>query len=310
MRLLFLGGGDWAAASLRALAGAGHELTGVVLARQRAEELEAAATDLGLPTWRVRRAGEELRRLVAELAPDLLVSVDYDLILRRCVLEAAPLGAINAHPGMLPAYRGVGVVTRAIQDGEPQVGVTVHHMDEGIDTGDLILQRAVPVGPDDDNGDVVARIGRVLPGLVVEAVGLLAEGRAPRVPQDHARASYVPPRTPADDRLRWSEPSERIHNLVRALARPNPGAVSSLGGTELRVWKTSLRPAGGAGRGGPGQVVGQDPRGPVVATGDGWLVVEEVQLAGEAAPRRPPRWPVGTRLGRDADRRPASGESM
>lgn len=297
MRLLCLGGGDWAAAGLRALARAGHQIVGVVLARERAEELREAASVLGISSHSVSQAGEELRRHTAALAPDLLVSIDYDQILRGCALAAAPLGAINAHPGMLPRYRGVGVVTRAIQDGELEVGVTIHHMDEGIDSGDIILQRSVPVGPDDDNGDVIARIDVVLPALLVEAVDLLAAGRAPRVPQDHALATYVPSRQPADDQLRWSQPSRKVHNLVRALARPNPGAVTWLDGTRVTIWRTALRPGLRVRSGSPGQVVGHGASGPVVRTGVGCLEVEEAQLAGEAVPAGPPRWPVGARLG-------------
>jgi methionyl-tRNA formyltransferase len=299
MRIIFFGGGDWAASTLRALAGDGHDLAGVVAARERAEDLLAAAWALGVDARQPARAGAELLAHVDALAADLLVSVDYELILGPELLRAAPLGAINAHPGLLPAYRGVGVVTWALQNGEPEVGVTVHHMDEGIDSGDVILQRRLPVAAGDDNGDLVARIDRTLPALVVEAVRLLAAGRAPRVPQDHARATYFAARRPVDDQVRWSAPSVAVHNLVRALARPNPGAATWLDGTPVTIWRTALRPGAPAYRAVPGQVVGNGPDGPIVKTGDTSIVVSETQLAGESTPARPPRWPLGTRLGAD-----------
>src|SRR5689334_2236181 len=129
VRILFFGGGDWAPDTLSRLVDAGHKVA-VVPAGAGADPVCAVADRLGLDRY---PAGSRSPADLAGPPPDLLVSVDFDRILGPEVLALARLGAINAHPGMLPRYRGVGVVTWAVQNGEPEVGVTVHHMDEGID---------------------------------------------------------------------------------------------------------------------------------------------------------------------------------
>jgi LL-diaminopimelate aminotransferase len=293
VRIVFLGGGDWAPATLAALVDAGHDVAAVVPADERSADVRTVAEQRGLPV-QSPGAGPLRPGPLAALDADLLVSVDYDRILKREILTTARLGGINAHPGRLPRYRGVGVVTWAVQNGEPAVGVTVHHMDEGIDSGDILVQSLVPVGPDDLNAEVIERIGEVLPGLVVDAVGRLAAGTAVRIPQDASQATYFPSRRPIDDVIDWTADGRRIHDLVRALAPPNPGARTWCGGEPVIVLRTSLRPDAVAYRGPAGQVVGHDGGLPVVKTGDSTITVVEVEEGGRVGP---PRWRLATSLG-------------
>ncbi len=298
LSIAFFGGGDWAGEGLRRLIADGNHVTSVIPAVTRSEELRRVAAGAGLPVIEHAVISREdfLPRCGGEI-PDLVVSVDYDRILRRSLLEVPRLGAINAHPGMLPRYRGVSVVTWALQNGEPEIGVTVHYLDEHIDAGDIILQRRIPVGPDDSNGEVIQRISGVLPGLLSDAVRLVRVGHAPRIRQDHARATYFAARRESDDWIDWTAPSTAIHNLIRALSAPNPGARTVLDGHPVTIWRASLRPGAPIYPGTPGQVVGRGADGVTVKTGDRTIVVEQAQPDGAPAPACPPSWPVGTRLG-------------
>jgi methionyl-tRNA formyltransferase len=298
LSIAFFGGGDWAGESLRRLIADGHHVTSVIPAGTRSEELRRVAAGAGLPvTEHAVMTREDFLLRCAGGIPDLIVSVDYDRILRRSLLELPRFGGINAHPGMLPRYRGVSVVTWALQNGEPEIGVTVHHLDERIDAGDIILQRPIPVGPDDANGEVIERIARVLPGLLSDAVRLIRLGRAPRTRQDHASATYFAARRESDDWIDWAAPSTAIHNLIRALSPPNAGARTMLDGHPVTIWRASLRPDAPAYPGVPGQVVGRGADGVTVKTGDRTIVIEQAQPDGAPAPVCPPSWAVGTRLG-------------
>ncbi|MBM7789586.1 methionyl-tRNA formyltransferase [Tenggerimyces flavus] len=296
MRIALLAGGDFAAACLHRLVADRHAIICVVPSWQRSSDLVRAAGNLGIP---VRPPHDSrLEDVLRDDTPELLVSVDYDRILPASTLTIPTVAAINAHPGLLPTYRGTGVVMWAIQNGEPRLGLTVHHMDVGIDSGDIIVQRVLAIEPDEDYGHILALIGAELSDLLAEAVRLIEQRADSRSPQDPRLATYFAERHPCDDRIDWSRSSVEIVNQVRALTIPGTGARTWLGDGELIVWAARQRLDAPSYRCTPGLVVGRTSSGPIVKTGDSTIVVERVQHIG-GAPADSPSWRIGTLLGLD-----------
>lgn len=296
LRIAWFGDGPWAAEALRRVHRAGHEVVSVYARRMPSDSsLEAAAQALGLPVCRPARANDEgtITRLRG-LSPDLGISVSYDQILRRSMLEIPPLGILNFHAGKLPLYRGRNVINWALINGEHEIGLTAHYMDEGIDTGDIVLQRTLPVAWTDAYDVVLRRVVEQLPALVDEAVDLVATGRATRTPQS-GWGTYFAARRPGDEWLAWSDTSVNLHNKIRAISRPAPGARTMLECEEVVVWSAYCDPAWPRYLATPGEVVGRLPdAGVLVKTGDSVLLLKEVQ--GQDGQCAVPTWPIGTRL--------------
>ncbi len=300
-RVLLFGDGGWAAETLLRLAADGREIAAVVARAQPTDgSLAAAAARLDVPVLRPARVNCAASvAALAALTPDLILSVAYDQILKPTILRLAPLGSLNVHAGKLPGYRGRNVVNWAILNGETEIGLTVHFMDEGIDTGDVVLQRTLPIGWTDDYSTVLASVVAAVPDIVAEAVAQILSGRAVRQPQDHMLATYYGGRGPGDEWLDWSASSRDLHNKVRGITRPGPGAQTLLDGRRLIVWRAHWDPAWPCYRATPGQVVGRDSHGVMVKTGDSTLQLIEVQRGNETA--AVPDWPIGTRLGTDVN---------
>jgi methionyl-tRNA formyltransferase len=191
-------------------------------------------------------------------------------------------------------------VNWAIMNGEPEIGVTAHWVDLGIDSGDIILQRSLPIARTDDYGSVLARVVAAIPRLAVEVAALLGEGeggaRAPRVPQEHALATYYGGRRDGDEWLDWSATSRALHDKIRAISRPGPGARTTLGDREVVIWRAWWEPWWPRYAAIPGQVVGRRVDGAcAVKTGDSTLLVLEAQP--EGGEPGVPGWRIGTRLG-------------
>lgn len=295
-RIVVLGDGRWAALSLRALCAAGYDLCGVILRHCPSNDaLAGAAAELGVPTFHPQRSDASgLQAWIGALRPDLLVSVAFDQILTEPVRQQARLGAVNFHAGKLPFYRGRNVINWAIINGETEIGITGHWMDDGIDTGDIVLQRTLPIAWTDTYGEVLRRVEDAMPSLVVDTVELVALGRGAGRPQRDLPGTYCGGRGPGDEWFEWSAASEYLHNFIRAISRPGPGARTSLNGEEIIIWTAFFDRAWPRYLGNPGQVVGRSPEGVVVKTGDSTLLVTEVGLRGGKA--GVPAWPIGTRL--------------
>ncbi|MGZ5488958.1 MAG: methionyl-tRNA formyltransferase, partial [Candidatus Aminicenantales bacterium] len=209
---------------------------------------------------------------------------------------AAPLGFVNFHAGKLPNYRGRNVVNWALINGETEIGLTAHFMDEGIDTGDILLQKTLPILWTDTYGDLLARVVEAFPDLVSDAVRMSAEGRVVRRPQAHLPGTYFAGRGEGDEWLDWSDTSLHLYNKIRAISRPAPGARTRIGRSTVVVWRAEYDPAWPKYVATPGQVVGRVPdEGVFVKTGDSTLLVKEVEEAPGVVGR--PSWPIGARLG-------------
>ena len=205
------------------------------------ERVADTAEDLRLPWIAPADANApECVARIAELAPDFVFSFYYRRMLGTSILALPRLGALNMHGSLLPRYRGRAPVNWAVLNGERETGATLHYMIAKPDAGDIVTQQAVPILPDDTAREVADKVTvaaeiclhRVLPALVA--------GTAPRRPNDLARGSYFGGRTPEDGRIDWMRHAREIHNLVRAVAPPYPGARTVIGGVPARILRTRL----------------------------------------------------------------------
>lgn len=217
---------------------------------------------------------DESVELIASLRPDLIVVVAYGKILPKAILELPPLGCVNVHGSLLPKYRGAAPIQWSVINGETVTGVTTMYMDEGLDTGDMILKSETPVGREETSGELFERLSLMGAELLVETIEKIKLGCAPREKQNDAEATYAPMLDKSLSNINWGESAEKIHNLVRGL-NPWPVAVTTLEGKTLKIYKTRLaEPREGVQ---PGQIISVNPF--VVGCGDGTaLEILEVQM--------------------------------
>ncbi len=178
---------------------------------------------------------------LGRLGADVLISAGFRAPLSGATLAVPRLGAFNLHPSLLPRYRGRSPVNWAVLSGERETGLTLHHMVEEVDAGDIVSQRRAPIGPDDTALEVIRRLESRIPELLDETLPLIASGRAPRRPQDSRQASVFGGRTAEDGRIDWRWPARRVHDLVRAITRPFPGAFAVRDGKRVFLWRTACR---------------------------------------------------------------------
>lgn len=283
-----MGTPDFALPALESLVSSPHQVVGVVTQPDRPKgrgkkvqpsPVKKLALSLGLAVYqpeRVKEAGfvDRLR----ELHPDVIVVVAFGQILPPSVLYLPPCGCVNLHASLLPRYRGAAPIQRAIMNGERETGVTTMLMDEGLDTGDILLQRTVPIYEEDTAGTLHDRLARIGAELLVETLDLMAKGTLVPRPQDHRLATYAPPLTLEDEIIDWRKPARDLYNQIRGL-NPWPGARTWWENKVLKVWQAIVSdfplPSGAL----PGEVV-LSGRELVVATGKGCLALREVQLEG------------------------------
>jgi methionyl-tRNA formyltransferase len=299
MRIILFGDGDWATNCLRPLRDAGHEFAAVVLrVRPSGSGLAEAARELGVPTLQPSRVNApDCVAAIAALRPDVNVSIAYDQIFGAAIRQSCDW-FLNVHAGKLPAYRGRNIINWAIINGETEIGVTVHLVDRGIDTGDILLQRLLPIAWTDTYGDVLARVVREVPSLVVNTLDQIASGRAEPRPQESG-GTYFGGRREGDEWLDWSQPSVDVYNKIRGITHPGPGARTMLGDRPVIIWRAAYDPRWPRYRATPGEVVGRAAGvGVIVKTGDSTVLVQDVQIDGRQ--RGVATWPIGVRLGVDA----------
>jgi methionyl-tRNA formyltransferase len=252
------------------------------------EKILDLARSHGAPAHDVAGFGQgQLRAALEGLDLDLLVAVKWRTMIPRGVIEAARGGLVVFHASLLPKYRGFAPVNWPLINGERETGVTMFYAAEEVDAGDIIEQRAREITDEDDAGTLDAWLNETVERMLEENLPRLADGTAPRVPQDHSRATYAIWRSPEDGRIDWGRPTREVFNLVRGLASPYPGAFSVLEGRKLVIWSAEIErePREYAGRN-PGKVERIIPgEGVNVLTGDGTLRIKRVQLEGDE-PRR------------------------
>jgi len=197
------------------------------------------ARDYGLPLITASDANDpQLLSQIGALAPDFLFSFYYRAMLPAALLATARRGALNMHGSLLPHYRGRAPVNWAILRGERESGATLHYMLERADAGDIVDQLAVPILEDDDARDVFAKVTVAAEVILARSLPELIEGSAPRRPQPLLPGSYFGRRRPEDGRIDWSRGAQYIHNLVRAVAPPFPGAFAEVNGERWGIHRT------------------------------------------------------------------------
>ena len=285
MRIVFIGAGEIGVPTLQALLKSAHEVVGVVtqpdkpVGRSQLIEpppIEKALSGTKIPVLQParikdRHAIEEIRAL----GPDAIVVMAYGQILPRGVLEIPKITCLNLHASLLPRWRGAAPVQAAIAAGDRSTGITVMYMDEGLDTGDTLLQRIINILPSDTGGALHDRLAGVAPETLLESLDLLAKGKAPRTPQDNSLATSAPKLKREDGKIDWSEPAEVIERKIRAF-NPWPGAFMKLDGRNLKMFSASVVDLSGK----PGEILRSEKQ-LVVAAGKGALSLGEVQLEGK-----------------------------
>jgi UDP-4-amino-4-deoxy-L-arabinose formyltransferase/UDP-glucuronic acid dehydrogenase (UDP-4-keto-hexauronic acid decarboxylating) len=211
------------------------------------------------------------------LKPDFIFSFYYRKLLSQQWLDVPSRGAFNLHGSLLPDYRGCAPVNWAILRGETQTGVTLHHMIRQADAGDIVDQEAVPIARDDTALTLYAKLEDAARKLLDRTLPDIAEGTAPRIPQEESEATYFGRRRPADGQIDWAQEAETIYNLVRAVTDPYPGAFTFLDGDQLTIWKAeTVRDTDLAS--GTLQVTEEGAR---IGTGNGALRLIEISWRGE-----------------------------
>jgi methionyl-tRNA formyltransferase len=233
-----------------------------------AEGMREAAERIGIPVDVVGRDLETLRRALADHQADVMVVASFPWLLPQEVLDAPRLAALNVHTAKLPAYRGYHPLNWAIVRDEPEIGITVHYLDAGVDSGDILEQAAIPVTDRDDVNTIRERLTPLAGPLLVRALERLAEAgaRVPGIQQRASQATFAPRRGPEDGRIKWTNTSRDVFNLVRALASPYPNAFSLReDGPRVELQSTYL--------GEPGTVLAEVDGHYLVATGDGVVLI-------------------------------------
>lgn len=286
--IVFMGTPDFAVPSLKALAESGDRVKLVVTQPDRPRgrgrtpfppPVKTAAVDLGIPIVQPEKIRDPgFIESVKKQSPDFICVVAFGRILPGDILSIPKGGCINVHASLLPEYRGAGPINRAIIDGRTRTGVTTMLMDEGMDTGDILLARELPIGPEQTAGELSEVLAREGAQLLVETIAGLKRGDITPVPQNDADASTAPMLKKTDGRIDWSHPASRIENLVRGVT-PWPGAYTVLDGETLKIFR--LKEAGGESDAAPGTVILACPDGLFVATGEGVVLIEELQCPGK-----------------------------
>jgi methionyl-tRNA formyltransferase len=282
MRIVFMGTAELACPSLKAVATMPrHQIVAVITQpdRPRGRHLtpappavKAVAIGLGLNVVQPARIRDEAAvEALRALQPDLIIVVAYGQLLPKNVLGLPPHGCVNVHTSLLPRWRGASPIQYAILAGDRETGVTTMYLNERLDAGDIILQRAEPIHPDDTAATLHNRLATLGAGLLVETLELINAGRIPRTPQDEKQVTYANKLAKEDGRVDWTKPAVEIDRQIRAFD-PWPSAYTFWGDTMLKLWKTEVVTTA---TGKPGEIL----PGFVIATGSGGLRLLEVQPA-------------------------------
>lgn len=287
MRAIFMGTPDFSVLTLKALVEAGHDVLAVVTQPDRPRgrgkketppPVKETAQGSKIPVFQPHRVKDpDFIDLLQGLSPEVIVVVAFGRILPPDILLLPKYGCINVHASLLPKYRGAAPIHWAVINGEKETGITTMHMDEGLDTGDMILRKAIPIHGEDTVGVVHDRLAVLGARLLVETLDLIGQGRAPRVPQE-GFSTYAPMLKTGDELIRWDRPTRDINNLIRGM-NPWPGARTTLSGRVLKIWRAAILEEGGAAVE-LGRVISGGREGIVVGTGDGRLMITELQLQG------------------------------
>ncbi len=264
MKVIFMGSPDFSVYGLEALDRSHHEIVSVVSrvdkAKGRKKVLQPTAVkkralELGYPVFTPENVNdsaflEELKKTDA----DVIVVSAFGRILKKEILELFPFGVINIHGSLLPEYRGASPMNAVLCDGRSETGITIMYMNEGMDEGDILSVGKLDIGENETFDALKERMGKLGGEMIVSALSDLEAGTAPRVPQDHAKATYCQLLTRENERISWDKPGKDIHNQIRSLSA-DPGAFSYLRGDPFKLIETTFEETD-VFRGLPGEIFG------------------------------------------------------
>lgn len=275
MRIALIGQAGFGAEVLKGLLAKGRQVVGVFCPPDRGQKvdpLKEAAQAAGVPVFQPPRMKDpEAYDQMVSLNPDLAVLAFVTDIVPGKVLEVPKIGSICYHPSILPKYRGASAINWAVINGERKSGLTIFWVDAGIDTGDILLQKEIEIGPEETTGEVY--FNKLFPlgvEAVIEAVDLIAAGKAPRIPQDHSQATYDPPCDEKVAGLDWHKPGWVVFDFIRG-CDPQPGATTTFRGEKVKLYNARFLEE--AQQASPGEILEVTDKGLKVAVQDGAVLV-------------------------------------
>ena len=284
MKLIFMGTPDFAVPCLEKLIEAGHEIAAVFSQPDKPRgrkmiltppEVKVCALKHGLTVYQPKSLrNDEAMELIKEIAPDCIVVAAYGKILPKAMLDLPKYGCINVHGSLLPKYRGSAPIQWSVINGEKETGVTIMQMAEGVDTGDMLYQKAIPIGIDDTAESMFEKLSDLGGEMIVEALDLLEEDKLTPIKQDETLATHAPMLNKEIAVIDWNKSALEVHNLVRGLYSW-PIAQTTLHGKKLKIYRTAV----GKGSGEASTVISTSPL--TIACGEGAVVIEELQLEGK-----------------------------
>lgn len=297
MRLVFMGTPDFAVPTLQALVEKGHEVVGVFTQPDhpagrgknlRPSPVKVAAQELGLSIYQPEKVKtEESIQLLKKLAPEAIIVVAYGQILSKEILDIPRYGCINVHASLLPDWRGAAPIHWAIVHGGKRTGVTTMLMDVGLDTGDMLMKAEYPISEESTTGEVHDALAHLGGELLIKTLSALAKGELKATPQV-GETRYASLLKREHEEIHWSRSAQDIHNQIRGL-NPWPGAYTTFRGENLKVWKSKATEALGSRsklvnkQAQMGEVLENTNNGLLVHTGEGVILIIEVQPAGKKA---------------------------
>ena len=291
MKLVFCGTPAFAVPTLKLALRAGYDVPLVVTQPDRpvgreqtltAPPIKTTAMEAGIPVVQPEKVknNPELRAHLEAIRPDAILVVAYGRIIPKWMLELPRLGNLNLHASLLPKYRGAAPIQWAIANGEPATGATTMRLDEGLDTGDILLQREMTIAPDMTSVNMFPLLAEMGADLMMETLRELDAGTIAPRKQDHARATHAPILTRDDGRMDFTQPAMTLYNRWRGF-QPWPGAWTTLGGKKLTVHRLLPTELRGTRRMEPGQVLADQGTLFVACANGSWLELVEVQMEGK-----------------------------
>jgi len=316
MKVIFMGTPDFAASTLEKIIQSGHEVIGVVTQPDKQKgrsqtisfsSVKELALKHGITVYQPIKVKEvDFLRTVQELAPEVIVVAAFGQMLPKALLDIPPYGCINVHGSLLPKYRGAAPIQYSILEGEVETGITIMYMNVGCDTGDIIMQAKIPITPEETGSSLYDKLAVIGADLLIEALKKIEDGTATRETQDDTKATYVKMLDKDMGRIDFTQSAVILERLIRGL-NPWPSAYTFLDGKTLKIWQAVVEkviPSDSTEVSSitPGEVIEVRKDSFVIMTGEGTLVIKELQLEGKKrmpvdAFLRGYSVPIGTKLG-------------
>jgi methionyl-tRNA formyltransferase len=288
-RIIFMGTPDFALPSLEALIAKDHHVQAVVTQPDRPRgrsgkpfpsPVKQVAKRFGIEVLQPEKASDKsFCDLMRTVSPDLLVVIAFGQILTTQFLDIPSWGGLNIHASLLPKYRGAAPIQRAVMNGEHQTGLTAMRMDQGLDTGPILMQERTPIGAHETAGELHDRLANLSAPFLIQTLEHLAQNTLHLIPQDDTHATYAAKIDRTTGCISWDLPADHISSLIRGLD-PWPGAYTTVNGKTLKLFSSRVVNKGGADTV-PGRVKGHSREGLLVETADGVILVSALQLAGK-----------------------------